>query len=1074
MKRLMANRFEKYFPAGAEQFIAPSGTREGTRPSLALRHLFILFTVLMLAAYLTALVQNWRDTINDTQASLSHINSMLVQDVRSTMKTHELVLLGFGSELVAQGTLRHPENGRKLIERMQAIDPGFVGFGLARPDGQLILVSNVTDNVALPNLELLSESRESFLSSIAKDRIQLGKPYFMKALKRWVSPIRVPIHDAKGNIVAVMTAGYPLEHGSAPWGNMTLPPHVETAMLRDDGYMQHFYPMPELTMEQVYGSPVPSEILRQTKALPESSGFTVMYFPRRQGRQFYMAYERLEEYGLYAASFTPRSAVIAVWLERNIVPTILLIIYFLGSLWAYRRSATQQQIAENEVAKLTDWQQKLLDSAEYSIISTDANGIIVSFNTAAQRMLGYRPEELIGKHTPYIFHDCDEVVRRAAELSSELGRTVLPGFEAFVAKSGPGKAEEREWTYIRKNGTRFSVLLSVTTLHDRTGKITGYMGIAADLTESKQAQIRLRDSNARYRTLFESAGDSIFLMQGECFIDCNPATLKMFGCSREQIIGQPPYRFSPDFQPDGRPSKDKALEKITSAFKEGTPTFEWQHCRYDGTPFDAEVTLNAVEIGGKPHLLATVRDVSERKDAKNRLEYMAHHDSLTGLYNRYALHREMEHVLGQHTEGTGHHALMIIDLDRFKEINDTLGHHTGDRVLKIIGQFLKENFDEKTAFISRLGGDEFTVFLSNKESLNEINDIANDVLKLIKKPFEVDSMRLEIDASIGISLFPQNGEDGHALLRSADVAMYQAKFIGKGIAFYDAATDKHSPERLAIMAELGNAIRENQLLLHFQPKFDLRKRKVIGFEALVRWLHPKLGLLYPEKFIPFAEVSDVIFPLTHFVLQKALEQQQKWKATGQQFSVAVNISARNLRDDRCADLIQGLLEQYDTQPGDLELEITETALMHDPEGAACRLERIASLGVKLSIDDFGTGFSSLGYLRRLPIHTLKIDRLFVEDMLVNEQDANIVRSTIGLAHNLNLEVIAEGVESAGIQSLLGQMGCDLIQGYHLSRPKSWEEIMDWLADFESSNRVTSAINQNEFDAKVLLQKFSSM
>lgn len=299
--------------------------------------------------------------------------------------------------------------------------------------------------------------------------------------------------------------------------------------------------------------------------------------------------------------------------------------------------------------------------------------------------------------------------------------------------------------------------------------------------------------------------------------------------------------------------------------------------------------------------------------------------------------------------------------------------------------------------------------------------------------------------------------------------MYQAKFLGKGIAFYDAATDKHSPERLAIMAELGNAIRENQFLVHYQPKYDLRKLKVIGFEALVRWQHPKLGLLYPEKFIPFAEVSDVIFPLTHFVLQKALEQQQKWKAVGQQFTVAVNISARNLRDDRCADLIQGLLEQYDTQPGDLELEITETALMHDPEGAASRLERIASLGVKLSIDDFGTGFSSLGYLRRLPIHTLKIDRLFVEDMLVNEQDANIVRSTIGLAHNLNLEVIAEGVENAGIQNLLGQMGCDLIQGYHLSRPKSWEEIMGWFTNFERSNRVKIPISQNIFDAGVLLQ-----
>ncbi|MGA9665304.1 MAG: EAL domain-containing protein [Gallionella sp.] len=1071
MKRLIANHIGKFAPANWAEQIAPANSRERTGHSQPLRHLFILFTILMLGAYLAALLQNWREAINDTRASMTHINSMLAEGVRSTMKTHELVLLGFGGELVAQGALQHPENGRDLIDHMQAIDPGFAGFGLARPDGQLVLVSDVANGAPLPNLAQRPESRDSFLQSIALDSIQLGRPYFMDALKQWVSPIRVPIHNAKGNIVAVMTAGYTLEHGATAWANMTLPADVGTALLRDDGYMQYLYPNQLWTMEQTYGMPVASETINQIKALPGNSGFASIYFQPRQ-EHFYMAYARINDYGLYAGSFVPRSAVVALWLDRNIIPTVLLFIYFFGSLWAYRRSAAQQQLAEIEVAKLTDWQQTLLDSAEYSIISTDAKGSIVSFNAAAQRMLGYRPEELIGKHTPCIFHDYDEVASRAAELSAELGRRMLPGFEVFVAKPLSGKAEEREWTYIRRNGTRFPVLLSVTTLNDRDGEITGYMGIAADLTESKQAQTWLRDSNVRYRTLFESAGDSIFLMEGERFIDCNPATLKMFGCTREQIIGEPPYRFSPEVQPDGRLSEEKALEKITGAFKGETSTFDWQHCRYDGTPFDAEVTLNAVKVGERPHLLATVRDVSERKETEAKLEYMAHHDSLTGLYNRYALHGQMERIFSEQMDGAGYHALMIIDLDRFKEINDTLGHHTGDKILKSIGRLLKEHFDQKTAFISRLGGDEFTIFLTGKLSLHDINGFAGDVLRLIKQPLEVDSLRLEIDASIGISVYPRDGKDSHDLLRSADVAMYEAKVRGGGIAFYDLATDKHSPERLAIMAELGNAIRENQLLLHYQPKFDMRKQSVSGFEALVRWQHPKLGMLYPEKFIPFAEVSEVIFPLTHIVLQKALEQQQEWKAAGQHFTVAVNISARNLHDDRCADLIQRLLKQFNTQPGDLELEITETALMHDPEGAACRLERIAALGVKLSIDDFGTGFSSLGYLRRLPIHTLKIDRLFVEDMLANEQDANIVRSTIGLAHNLKLEVTAEGVESAEIQSLLGEMGCDLIQGYHLSRPMPWEGIMDWLITFEPSVGVASPASRQEFDAGASLELHS--
>lgn len=999
----------------------------------------------MVGAYLGALLQNWLNAYNDTKASLNHINSMLVQGVRSTMKSHELVLLGLGGELVAQGALQQPEKGRQLIERMKNLAPGIVGFGLARPDGQLVLVSGVTNSASLPNLAKAPETRDSFLQSIAQNRIQLGRPYFMKSLGHWVSPIRAPIHDASGKVVAVMTAGHAIEHGSASWTNITLPRNVEIALLRQDGYLQHFYPLPDLTLEDAYGRPAHPETLRQVKRFQGTRGFTSMNIPRRHGHS-YVAYERIEAYGLLAGSFVPRSVVVADWLERSTPPTLLLFVYFLGSLWAYRRSAAQQQLATHEVARLTDWQQAVLDSAEYSIISTDTDGLIVSFNAAAQRMLGYRAEEVIGKLTPAIIHDPDEVARRAAELSQEQGRTIVPGFEVFVTQSRLGKAEEREWTYIRKDGSRFPVRLSVTPLRDQAGTITGFLGVAADLTENRQAQSRLRDSDARYRTLFESAGDSIFLMEGEHFIECNPATLKMFGCTREQILGEPPYRFSPEFQPDGRSSRDKALEKISEAFQGKSLTFEWQHCRYDGTPFDAEVTLNIVEIGGKPHLLANVRDISERKEAEAKLEYLAHHDSLTGLFNRHALHREMDRVLGPQGGEQGRHALLLIDLDRFKEINDTLGHHIGDRILQAIGPLLQKGLERRPALISRLGGDEFALFLGNIDGLDDLNSISRAILQSIKQPLEVDSMKLEIDASIGVALFPQDGRNSHELLRSADVAMYKAKSRGSGIAFYEAATDQHSPERLTIMADLGHAIREQQLCLHFQPKYDLDQQRITGFEALVRWQHPTLGLLSPDQFIPLAEVSDVIHALTLSVLQQALDQQRQWKAAGHRFTVAVNISARNLIDDRCVDAIQAMLPQFGTQPGELELEITETALMHDPEGAAARLERLAALGVKLSIDDFGTGYSSLGYLRRLPIHALKIDRLFVKDMRVNEQDASIVRSTIGLAHNLNLLVVAEGVESAEVQSQLQQMGCDQIQGYHLSRPKAWADIRDWLDD----------------------------
>ncbi|MCG6933593.1 MAG: PAS domain S-box protein [Gallionella sp.] len=388
-----------------------------------------------------------------------------------------------------------------------------------------------------------------------------------------------------------------------------------------------------------------------------------------------------------------------------------------GSLsCAFLIDISERKHAEKQITKLTEWQQTLLDSADYSIISTDAEGIIVSFNAAAQRMLGYLPGELIGKHSPAIFHDPDEVAKRAVELSSELCRTVLPGFDVFVAKTIMGHAEEREWTYIRKDGYCFPVRLSVTAMYDSGGKITGYMGIAADLTESKLAKSRLRDSDSRYRTLFENAGDSILLMEGEKFVDCNPATLKMFGCTRDQIIGERPYRFSPDTQPDGRASKDKALEKINAAFKGETSTFEWRHCRYDGMSFDAEVTLNTMEIGGKPHLLATVRDVSERK----RVEQLF----------REVFQTSLDAINITHADG------------RYHEVNQAFQDITGFDRNEVIG---------RTGFELNLWADP-----TQRQRLVEIihreGEIRNQEIQLIKKSGE------SMWALISSSKFQLNGE----------------------------------------------------------------------------------------------------------------------------------------------------------------------------------------------------------------------------------------------------------------------------------------------------------------------------
>ena len=432
---------------------------------------------------------------------------------------------------------------------------------------------------------------------------------------------------------------------------------------------------------------------------------------------------------------------------------------------------------------------------------------------------------------------------------------------------------------------------------------------------------------------------------------------------------------------------------------------------------------------------------------RNEIDYMAYHDALTGLSNRAFFNKHLEHEIS--SKKLKHSVLFLIDLDRFKDINDTLGHHVGDELLKEVGPRLEAAFSGRNVLICRLGGDEFIILINDDLNETQINLCAKEIHHHLIQPFNIDKMKLEIGASIGISCYPGHGENSYDLLRSADVALYEAKHKSERFVVYEHAIDKHTLERLALSTEFSSAIRDEQLRVHYQPKIDLVSGEVLGFEALVRWQHPSLGLLYPDRFIQLAEMSDAIHQLTRAVLNISLEQQKKWRESGLNYSVAVNLSARNLNDDRCFQLIKNLLEHYGVDPSMLELEITETSLMQDPDGAILLLGKISDLGVKLSIDDFGTGYSSLSYLRRLPINTLKIDREFVKDMVTNEQDAIIVKSTIGLSHNLNLKVIAEGVEDEDTLRALKAMGCDQAQGYYISKPLPWGEMVNCLDEIKA-------------------------
>jgi diguanylate cyclase (GGDEF)-like protein len=431
--------------------------------------------------------------------------------------------------------------------------------------------------------------------------------------------------------------------------------------------------------------------------------------------------------------------------------------------------------------------------------------------------------------------------------------------------------------------------------------------------------------------------------------------------------------------------------------------------------------------------------------ASSLLRHQALHDGLTDLPNRTFLYKRLRKTIATVQRGGPTAALLLIDLDRFKEVNDTLGHDHGDELLVEVAGRLRTALRRHDT-LARLGGDEFAVLLRDLPDRASVAELAGRLQDALRRPFALRGVAVELEASIGAALCPDHGTDVHTLVQRADVAMYEAKRGQSGISVYSADRDPYSADRLSLLVELRRALSGDELLLHYQPKVAVGDGTVTGVEALVRWEHPQRGLLGPGEFVPLAERTGAIAELTRWVLDTALAQCAAWRASGIDLPVAINLAAANIVDVTLPDVVAAALERHGV-PGDrLECEISEDTVMADPVRAMDVLGRLRAMGLRLSLDDFGTGHSSLAYLKRLPLDEVKIDRSFVLGMTEDENDAVIVRSTIDLARNLGLDVVAEGVENAEILRGLGALHCDVAQGFHLSRPLPAAELERWLAE----------------------------
>jgi diguanylate cyclase (GGDEF)-like protein len=470
----------------------------------------------------------------------------------------------------------------------------------------------------------------------------------------------------------------------------------------------------------------------------------------------------------------------------------------------------------------------------------------------------------------------------------------------------------------------------------------------------------------------------------------------------------------------------------------------------------APIVVVAAErtLGLIPLLILPMFAVYKSASTSLAREHDALHDALTGLPNRILFRDRVEQAVARARRNGGLFAVMLVDLDGFKEVNDTLGHHVGDVLLQRVAERLKTTLRAADT-VSRLGGDEFAILVPELYQENDAADAAHRLLAGLQEPFELQDLTLGLQASVGIACYPDHGEEVDTLMQRADVAMYTAKRLHSGSELYVPNKDHTSRRRLKLSGELRGAINEDQLILHYQPKVRLADSTVTSAEALVRWAHPGYGMVGPSEFIPLAEQSGVMRPLTSHVLAQAMAQWRCWHERGMDLGIAVNLSAQNFHDLRLPDEIAELLDEWRMPAEFLQLEITESMLIADPVRAESVLGRLSAMGLRLEIDDFGTGYSSLAYLKRLPVDGIKIDRSFVQHLADDDNDEVIVRSTIDLARNLGLEVVAEGVETLAAYQKLKRFGCDFAQGFYLSRPLPADTFEHWFLD--SAGRLPAGL-----------------
>jgi diguanylate cyclase (GGDEF)-like protein/PAS domain S-box-containing protein len=658
----------------------------------------------------------------------------------------------------------------------------------------------------------------------------------------------------------------------------------------------------------------------------------------------------------------------------------------------------------------------IVETMEDAYYEVDLFGKLVFANNALSRMLGYTLEEVIGK----------------SNRSFMTPRAIVTVFSAFseVYRTGVPKRNQ-DWEHIHKDGTLINVEGSVQLTRGPGGVPIGFRGILRDVTARRKIEHELRESEMRFRALTNLSSDWYWEQDTEFRYTRMESRHKNLDSTQASFLGKRPWESDLEIQADGGWAEHRAVLAANMPFR--------------------DVVMHRLLAGEKPYYISVSgapifnahgeaigyrgvsREITDQRIAEQRIRHLATHDSLTDLPNRMMFSQMLAAALALGQRCNHKFAVLFLDLDRFKFINDSLGHESGDRLLQEIAVRLKGAIGGGDT-IARMGGDEFVVLVREVTHVDQVSEVAQKLLAAAAESFVLAEQECNVTASIGIAMYPAHGEDELTLMKHADIAMYQAKDEGKNdFKFYTQVVVTSSHERLALESNLRHALALNEFSVQYQPKLDLRSGKINGVEALLRWENPTLGQIPPDEFIPIAEEIGLIVPIGKWVLQTACAQNVEWQRQGfEPLRMAVNLSVRQFSDENLLRDIAAVLRETGMDPTLLELEITEGMVIHNPNRVLLLLQAIKEMGVRLAIDDFGTGYSSLGQLKNFPLDTLKVDRSFINDIPINAGAKAITEATIAMGKAMKLTVVAEGVETAEQANFLRLHGCDEMQGYHFS------------------------------------------